>query len=410
LPRQYLLEILLQNATIILGATALLLPILDLAMDLMRRHSVSPDDAGCQQYVIIPRLIASGFQVDWLPFGDVSNFWASHGSGSPVLVLSGHTDVVPSGPADLWKTPPFDPQLIEDEKLRGQGPCPQMLYGRGACDMKGELAALITAAERFVANYPSHKGSLCFLVTSDEETGGANGTKRVVEHLKARGQTIDWCIVGEPSSKDLLGDEIKNGRRGSLSGALTVKGIQGHVAYPQLARNPIHQAAPAITELEQTVWDKGNAYFPATSFQITNVHAGEGAGNVIPAALNMQFNFRYCTEVTEASLRLRVNEILGNHKLDYDLQWVLNGEPFLTPEGELVHAARTAIRQICGLDAQLSTAGGTSDGRFIAPMGVQVVEIGPPNATIHKANECVAVNDLYNLSLIYEEMFKLLLL
>ena len=373
-------------------------PTLALAKDLISRHSVTPEDAGCQE-VMIARLQAIGFQVERLRFAEVDNFWARRGASGPLYAFAGHTDVVPTGPAAQWKFPPFEP-TVEDG----------MLYGRGAADMKGSLAAMITAVERFVAAHPAHPGSIAFLITSDEEGPSVNGTVKVVEHLEARGEKITGCVVGEPTSTDAVGDVIKNGRRGSLGGILTVHGVQGHVAYPHLAENPIHTATPALAELCAQQWDQGNEFFPATTFQISNINAGTGANNVIPGQLEVVFNFRFSTEVTEAQLRERVETILNGHQLKYTLNWNLSGNPFLTPRGELVDASRAAVQAVQGFEAELSTSGGTSDGRFIAPTGAQVLELGPRNATIHKVDECVAVEDLDKLSLMYEKILENLLI
>ena len=370
---------------------------LDLAMDLVSRASVTPEDAGCQQ-LMRERLEAIGFRCDDLPFGEVSNFWARHGDAAPLLVFAGHTDVVPTGPLEQWQSDPFQPEIRDG-----------MLYGRGTADMKGSLAAMVTACEAFVTEYPDHSGSIGFLITSDEEGPSINGTVKVVEQLVKRGEKIDLCLVGEPSSSRQLGDVIKNGRRGSLNGRLTVRGKQGHVAYPQLASNPIHLVAPALTELTAIEWDQGNAHFPPTSFQISNIQAGTGAENVIPGELEIMFNLRYSTELNEQMIRQRVHTVLDNHALDYTLDWRLSGEPFLTPAGELVDAARTAIREVMGIDTELSTSGGTSDGRFIAPTGAQVLELGPVNATIHQIDECVAVDALDQLAKIYQRILEKLL-
>ena len=370
---------------------------LDLAMDLVSRASVTPEDAGCQQ-LMRERLEAIGFRCDDLPFGEVSNFWARHGDAAPLLVFAGHTDVVPTGPLEQWQSDPFQAEIRDG-----------MLYGRGAADMKGSLAAMVTACEAFVTEHPHHSGSIGFLITSDEEGPSINGTVKVVEQLVKRGEKIDLCLVGEPSSSRQLGDVIKNGRRGSLNGRLTVRGKQGHVAYPQLASNPIHLVAPALTELTAIEWDQGNAHFPPTSFQISNIQAGTGAENVIPGELEIMFNLRYSTELNEQMIRQRVHTVLDNHALDYTLDWRLSGEPFLTPAGELVDAARTAIREVMGIDTELSTSGGTSDGRFIAPTGAQVLELGPVNATIHQIDECVAVDALDQLTKIYQRILEKLL-
>lgn len=370
---------------------------LELAKDLLARASVTPRDEGCQD-TMIQRLEAIGFRVERLRFGDVDNFWARRGTAAPLLAFAGHTDVVPTGPREDWRFDPFTPTEHEG-----------YLYARGAADMKGSLAAMVTACERFVQAHPDHRGSIAFLITSDEEGPSVNGTVKVVEHLEARNEKIDWCLVGEPSSTRQVGDVIKNGRRGSLGGKLYVKGQQGHVAYPQLADNPIHRAVPALTELCDIDWDTGNEYFPPTSFQISNLHAGTGADNVIPGELEVWFNLRFSTEQTEPGIRERIHAVLDSHGLNYELQWKLSGNPFLTPPGELVNAVRGAIGDVCDAAAELSTSGGTSDGRFIAPTGAQVVELGPVNATIHKVNECVAIADLDRLSTIYEQMLVRLL-
>ncbi len=370
---------------------------LALAMDLVSRTSVTPEDAGCQQ-LMRERLEAIGFRCDDLPFGEVTNFWARHGDGAPLLVFAGHTDVVPAGPLEQWQSDPFQPEIRDG-----------LLYGRGAADMKGSLAAMVTACEVFIAAHPEHKGAIGFLITSDEEGPSINGTVKVVEQLVRRGEKIDLCLVGEPSSNRQLGDVIKNGRRGSLNGRLTVRGKQGHVAYPQLANNPIHLAAPILTELATIKWDQGNAHFPPTSFQISSIQAGTGAENVIPGELEVMFNLRYSTELNEQMIRQRIHAVLDGHALDYSLDWRLSGEPFLTPVGELVDAARAAIREVTGIDTELSTSGGTSDGRFIAPTGAQVVELGPVNATIHQVNECVAVDALGQLAKIYQRILEKLL-
>ncbi len=372
-------------------------PTLQLAQDLISRRSVTPEDAGCQD-LMIQRLEAIGFKVERLRFEEVDNFWATRGTDGPLLAFAGHTDVVPTGPENQWRHAPFEP-TVEDG----------MLYGRGAADMKGSLAAMVVACEQFVTEHPDHKGRIGFLITSDEEGPSVNGTVKVVEWLEARGEKIDWCIVGEPSSTDRVGDVIKNGRRGSLGGILRVKGVQGHVAYPHLADNPIHKAAPALADLASQQWDQGNEFFPATSFQISNINGGTGATNVIPGEVEVVFNFRFSTEVTEAQLRERTEAILQTHKLDYELDWKLSGQPFLTAEGELVDAIVQAVEQHTGQKPTLSTAGGTSDGRFIAPTGAQVVELGPRNDTIHKVDECVKAEDLDTLTAFYQSTLKLLL-
>ncbi|MGD9859642.1 MAG: succinyl-diaminopimelate desuccinylase [Marinobacterium sp.] len=372
-------------------------PTLDLAMELISRRSVTPEDDGCQE-LMISRLEKLGFRIERLPFEEVTNLWARRGDSGPLFCFAGHTDVVPSGPEEQWQFPPFEPRIEEG-----------YLCGRGAADMKGSLAAFVTAVERFVANHPDHQGSIALLITSDEEGPFINGTTRVIDHLEARNEKIDWCIVGEPSSTEKVGDVIKNGRRGSLSGTLKVRGIQGHVAYPHLVRNPIHEAAPALAELAATVWDEGNEFFPPTSFQISNIHAGTGATNVVPGHVDIEFNFRFSTEVTADELKVRVRDILDRHGLEWDIDWILSGNPFLTAAGSLVDAARESIRTVLGYETELSTSGGTSDGRFIAPTGAQVVELGPCNATIHKINERVRASDLDDLSHLYENILARLL-
>ncbi|TDO06130.1 MULTISPECIES: succinyl-diaminopimelate desuccinylase [Halomonas] len=366
-------------------------PTLQLAFELIRRPSVTPDDLGCQA-LMIERLAALGFRIQRLPFGDVQNVWATRGHHGPLLAFAGHTDVVPSGPHIHWEFPPFEPCIDEAGMLRG----------RGAADMKGSLAAMVTAVERFVEAHPDHHGRIGFLITSDEEGPAVDGTRAVVEHLRETHERLDYCIVGEPSSTERLGDVIKNGRRGSLGGVLHIKGIQGHVAYPHLARNPIHQALPALDALAREHWDAGNTFFPATNFQISNFRSGTGATNVIPGDVEVVFNFRFSTEVTHEQLRSRTEALLEAHGLDYHLDWTLNGEPFLTAEGELVEAAVNGVEDVLGHRPELSTAGGTSDGRFIATLGSQVVELGPCNATIHQVNERVRASDLEELSRVYE--------
>lgn len=372
-------------------------PTTQLAVDLIRRPSVTPEDGGCQQ-VIAARLSALDFAVEPMPFGDVTNLWARRGQDAPLLVFAGHTDVVPTGPLDRWRSPPFAPEIRDG-----------YLYGRGAADMKGSLAAMVTACERFIERHPRHRGSMAFLLTSDEEGPAVNGTAKVIAALQARGEKIDWCIVGEPTAIKQVGDVIKNGRRGSLNGRLLVHGVQGHVAYPHLADNPIHHATPALAELCTIAWDQGNAYFPPTTFQISNIRAGTGADNVIPGELEVLFNFRYSTALTHEAIRHQVETLLDRHGLRYTLQWKLSGEPFLTESGELVEAARAAIREVSGVVTELSTSGGTSDGRFIAPAGAQVIELGPVNATIHKLDECIAVADLDTLSRQYQTILERLL-
>lgn len=362
---------------------------LALACELIARDSITPNDAGCQT-LLGQRLAACGFRLESMPSGEVHNLWARRGTEGPVLCFAGHTDVVPTGPLEKWTSPPFEP-VIRDG----------LLYGRGAADMKGSLAAMVVAVERFVADHPDHRGSIAFLLTSDEEGPAIDGTVRVVDALVARGEKIDWCIVGEPSSSELLGDVVKNGRRGSLNARLLIKGLQGHVAYPHLARNPIHLAAPALAELAAETWDQGNASFPPTSFQISNIHSGTGANNVVPGELEALINFRFSTESTVEGLQERVRTLLDRHGLDYELEWNLSGLPFLTEPGDLLDGVRAAIRQVTGRETRPSTSGGTSDGRFIATMGTQVVELGPLNATIHQLNEHVSVNDLDTLTAIY---------
>ena len=372
-------------------------PTLELACDLISRHSVTPQDEGCQA-LMMERLAAIGFCNEPLRFDDTDNFWARKGDNKPLVCFAGHTDVVPTGPTARWDNPPFEPKIIDG-----------MLHGRGAADMKGSLAAFLVATERFVAKHPDHKGSIAYLITSDEEGPAHNGTIKVIETLEARNEKIDMCIVGEPSSTHSVGDVIKNGRRGSLGAVLTVHGTQGHVAYPHLAENPVHMVAPALAELAAEEWDQGNDFFPATSFQISNIHSGTGATNVIPGECEIVFNFRFSTEVTAEILQARTEEILNRHGVRYDIDWQLSGQPFLTDKGALVDAAVNAIRDVTTRETELSTAGGTSDGRFIAPTGAQVVELGPVNATIHKVNEHVSAHDLDVLTDIYERILERLL-
>lgn len=369
---------------------------LALCKALIERPSVSPDDAGCQE-LISAALQAMGFVIEPMPFGAVQNLWARRGNTGPLLCFAGHTDVVPAG--NDWHSDPF--QAVEKDGR---------LYGRGAADMKGSIAAMLTAVRRFVSENPQHPGSLAFLITSDEESVAVDGTRRVIEVLEARGEKIDWCIVGEPSSSTLTGDVIRNGRRGSLNGILRVRGQGGHVAYPDLVRNPIHAFLPALTELCSVEWDRGNAYFPPTSFQISNIHAGTGANNVVPGSMELLFNFRFSTEQTEQSLRERTEAIFQRHYRDYELDWQLSGQPFITGEGKLVQAAREAVQAVMGIEPQLSTGGGTSDGRFIAPTGAEVVELGPVNATIHKPDENIEIVELERLERIYQGMLEALLL
>ncbi|PID44322.1 MAG: succinyl-diaminopimelate desuccinylase [Gammaproteobacteria bacterium] len=370
---------------------------IQLAFEMMSRPSVTPDDKGCQD-IILHHLEPLGFVVERLQFGEVSNLWARKGEESPLFVFAGHTDVVPSGPETLWNHPPFEP-IIDDG----------FLCGRGAADMKGSIAAFIAATTRFLEKRPDHKGSIGFLITSDEEGPARDGTRKVMETLEARGEKIDWCLVGEPSSTERLGDIIKNGRRGSLHGHLTIKGIQGHVAYPHLARNPVHDALPALLPLTTEKWDDGNEFFPPTTFQITNLHSGTGASNVIPGEIKVDFNFRYSTELTRDRIEHRVARILDDSGIDYQLDWELSGRPFLTEPGPLVDATMEAIESVTGNRSSLSTSGGTSDGRFIAPTGARVIELGPVNATIHKVNERVKVSDLDQLTSVYEEILTRLL-
>jgi succinyl-diaminopimelate desuccinylase len=368
--------------------------VVDLACELIRRRSLTPDDAGCMT-LLASRLERAGFRCEHLRYGEVSNLWATHGQDKPVLAFLGHVDVVPSGPATDWTSPPFEPTLRDGK-----------LYGRGAADMKSGVAAMVVALEQFVAGHPDHAGTVALLLTSDEE-GPANldGVRRVARHFRETGQRIDWCVVGEPTAKEKLGDLIRVGRRGSLSGLLTVRGVQGHVAYPQLARNPIHLFAPALVEFAGTGWDEGNDDFPPTSFQVSNVDAGTGAYNVIPGSLVAHFNFRFGTASTAASLQERTEAILERHALDYTIDWNLSGEPFHSPAGGRLRETVTAVcRELCGVEPEASTGGGTSDGRFIAPLGAEVVEIGPVNATIHKVDECVALDEVERLPDLYLEI------
>ncbi|AEY01448.1 succinyl-diaminopimelate desuccinylase [Oceanimonas sp. GK1] len=371
--------------------------VLALTRELINRPSVTPEDEGCQE-LMGERLAALGFKLETMVFEDTTNLWARRGTEGPLFCFAGHTDVVPPGPLDKWHTPPFEATDIDG-----------YLHGRGAADMKGSLAAMVVATERFVARFPDHKGSIAFLITSDEEGPFINGTTRVVDTLEARNEKITWCLVGEPSSTHEVGDVVKNGRRGSLTGDLTVKGVQGHVAYPHLADNPVHKAAPALAELAATTWDKGNDYFPPTSFQIANIHAGTGASNVIPGDMQVQFNFRFSTELDEDKIKARVHSVLDAHGLDYDLSWLLNGKPFLTDSGDLVAATVDAVKAVRHQEPALLTTGGTSDGRFIAQTGAQVIELGPVNATIHKLNECVKIADLEQLTDMYEGILERLL-
>ena len=373
--------------------------VLKLVSELIARRSLTPDDAGCQT-LLAERLKQHGFSLEWMQHGQVLNLWARRGNKHPLVCFAGHTDVVPTGSESAWNSPPFTPTVRDG-----------MLYGRGAADMKGGVAAMTVAAERFVQHHPDFDGSIAFLLTSDEEGIAVDGTVKVIEALEARGEKIDYCVVGEPSSRVVVGDEFKIGRRGSLTGRLLVHGVQGHVAYPHLADNPVHRAAPALAVLANTVWDQGNAHFPPSSLQIANISAGTGVDNVIPGVLNVQFNIRFNTEWTVEKLQAAICAILDRHKLNYSLEWSLSGLPFLTQsDGKLVEAVHEAIRDVLGLETQPSTSGGTSDARFIAPTGAQVIELGPLNATIHKVNECVGVEDLERLTAVYERILDLLLL
>ncbi|MBL0165384.1 MAG: succinyl-diaminopimelate desuccinylase [Xanthomonadales bacterium] len=371
--------------------------ILELTRELIRRASVTPEDHGCQ-LLLAARLADAGFVIEHLRHGDVDNLWATHGTAGPVLVFLGHTDVVPSGPAEHWSSPPFEPTIRDG-----------YLFGRGAADMKSGVAAMTLALETFVQQHPDHAGTVALLLTSDEEGPSIDGVRRVVDEFRRRGQRIDWCLVGEPSSQSILGDLIRVGRRGSLHGHLTVHGVQGHVAYPDKALNPIHASAAALAELAATRWDAGNAEFPPTSFQISNIHAGTGANNIIPGSLDVTFNFRYSTASTADGLRAKVEACLKRHSLDFALDWNLSGEPFLTEEGPLRAAVTAAIEAGCGIVPVASTAGGTSDGRFIAPLGAEVVELGPVNASIHKIDECVSMQDLERLPGLYLDVAQRLL-
>ncbi|RRO18575.1 succinyl-diaminopimelate desuccinylase [Pectobacterium aquaticum] len=371
-------------------------PVIELAQLLIKRPSLSPNDEGCQA-LMIERLTAIGFTVEAMDFGDTQNFWAWRGTGK-TLAFAGHTDVVPSGDESHWQHPPFEP-IIRDG----------MLYGRGAADMKGSLAAMVIAAERFVATHPNHQGRLAFLITSDEEASAVNGTVKVVEALMARNERLDYCLVGEPSSTHVVGDVVKNGRRGSITANLRVHGVQGHVAYPHLADNPFHRAAPTLNELIATEWDQGNDFFPPTTMQIANIQAGTGSNNVIPGELFVQFNFRFSTELTDVLIQQRVAELLDRHQLNYTIDWTLSGQPFLTARGELVDAVVNAVKHYNEVTPELLTTGGTSDGRFIARMGAQVVELGPVNATIHKVDECVSAADLQLLSRMYQRIMEQLI-
>ena len=374
---------------------------LDLTIDLISRPSITPEDFGCQQ-LLADRLEKIGFTIEHLRFGTegnwTDNIWARRGTQAPVFAFAGHTDVVPTGSEENWVSPPFEPEIRDG-----------LLYGRGTADMKGSIAAFVTACERFIADNPDHTGSIAFLITSDEEGPATGGTVKVIETLEARGEKIDWCLVGEPSSTDRLGDIVKNGRRGSMNGTLTINGKQGHIAYPHLANNPIHLLTPALTELCNIEWDQGNEDFPPTSFQISNLNSGTGVTNVIPGTAEVVFNFRYSTEVTHIQLQQRVEALLDSYGFNYDLDWNLSGKPFRTASGALVDAVKIAIKSTTGFDTELSTSGGTSDGRFIAPTGAQVIELGPLNATIHQLDECVSVADLDTLSVVYQAILSELL-
>ncbi|WP_299591927.1 succinyl-diaminopimelate desuccinylase [uncultured Microbulbifer sp.] len=367
-------------------------PTVKLTCDLISKKSVTPEDAGCME-LMLQRLEKIGFKTEHLRFGDTDNFWTVRGEDGPLFAFAGHTDVVPTGPEENWQYPPFEPQIVDG-----------MLYGRGAADMKGSLAAMVIACEEFVAAHPDHKGRIALLITSDEEGPAKHGTVKVVEWLEERGEKIDWCLVGEPSSTTLAGDVIKNGRRGSLGLELTIFGIQGHVAYPHLAENPVHKLAPALAELAAEEWDQGNNFFPATSFQVSNINGGTGATNVIPGDVKVVCNWRFSTETTAEQLENRARAIFDKHGLNYEANFNLSGHPFLTAEGPLVESAQAAIRKVTGRETELSTAGGTSDGRFIAPTGAQVVELGPVNATIHKVDECVKAEDLDLVKDMYREI------
>ncbi|MBP7991711.1 MAG: succinyl-diaminopimelate desuccinylase [Rhodocyclaceae bacterium] len=372
-------------------------PVRQLTEALIARASVTPEDAGCLE-LIAERLKPLGFSFERIDRNGTSNLWARRGTTAPLMVLAGHTDVVPTGNLDAWTTPPFQPSERDGK-----------LYGRGAADMKSSLAAFVVAVEQFVADNPNHPGSIAFLLTSDEEGPANDGTTIVVDALKARGETIQYAIVGEPTSVNRCGDMIKNGRRGSLSGNLTIKGIQGHVAYPHLARNPIHQFAPALAELSATVWDNGNEYFPPTTWQISNFNAGTGATNVIPGTLSLKFNFRFSTASTADGLKQHVEDLLKRHGLEYSIEWTLGAKPFITPEGPLADAARNAIKTVCGIDTELSTTGGTSDARFIAEIAEQIIELGPVNASIHMIDEHIELSALPELAAIYKNIFSQLL-
>lgn len=370
---------------------------LDLAKQLISIPSVTPDDMGCQK-IIADRLSKIGFKIENLRYGEVDNLWARYGTQSPLFVFAGHTDVVPTGPVEKWRSNPFTPTIVND-----------VMTGRGTADMKSSIAAMVCACENFLQDKKEIAGSIGFLITSDEEGPATDGTVKVVEYLQNNNEKIDWCLVGEPSSTNTLGDVIKNGRRGSIGGNLTIHGVQGHIAYPHLAKNPIHLFVDAMQILCNEVWDNGNDFFPPTSFQISNINGGTGASNVIPGDLNVQFNLRFSTEITDQAIRSRIEDILDEHQLDYTLDWSLSGQPFLTPGGKLVEAAKQAIKSVCDIEAELSTAGGTSDGRFIAPTGAQVVELGPVNDSIHKIDENINITELERLTEIYTDILQRLL-
>ncbi len=367
---------------------------LDLAKQLISIPSVTPDDLGCQK-IIADRLSLIGFKIEHLRFGEVDNLWARFGTQSPLFVFAGHTDVVPTGPLEQWRNDPFTPTIVND-----------VMTARGSADMKSSIAAMVCACEEFLANNKEINGSIAFLITSDEEGPAIDGTVKVLEYLASNNEKIDWCLVGEPSSTNTVGDVIKNGRRGSFSGDLTIHGVQGHIAYPHLAKNPIHLFAGALQDLCDEVWDNGNDFFPPTSFQISNIHGGTGASNVIPGDLNVQFNLRFSTEITDQQIKQRIEAILNKHQQEYTINWSLSGQPFLTSGGELVEAAKQAIKSVCNIETELSTAGGTSDGRFIAPTGAQVVELGPVNESIHKIDENINIVELEKLTEVYTEILK----
>lgn len=370
---------------------------LDLAKQLISIPSVTPEDLGCQK-IIAERLGNIGFKIENLRYGDVDNLWARYGTQSPLFVFAGHTDVVPTGPVEKWRSDPFTPTIVDD-----------VMTGRGSADMKSSIAAMVCACEELLKDKKDITGSIAFLITSDEEGPATDGTVKVIEHLQTNNEKIDWCLVGEPTSTTTVGDVIKNGRRGSIGGDLTIHGVQGHIAYPHLAKNPIHLFTGAMQALCNEVWDSGNAHFPPTSFQISNINGGTGASNVIPGDLNVQFNLRFSTQITDQQIRQRIETILDEHQLNYTLNWTLSGQPFLTADGELVEAAKQAIRSVCNIEAELSTSGGTSDGRFIAPTGAQVLELGPVNESIHKVDENINISDLEQLTKIYTDILKRLL-